>query len=142
MKLIGTLIGTFFVLSLLSQAALAKELRIYLDCKIDDPKAKAPKDVAEWKVVKISTPVKEAKKGENKWENRYSLEVVLKGKNIVEVFDFEPMSGDEDYNEYDVIAANKDFKRIGVGAVTVHNRFEWASLVSDEGYKFADCGKK
>lgn len=142
MKSIGTFFTAFFVLSLGSPSSFAKDLRIYLECGIENPKDKKPAGVADWRVVKVSTPAKDSKEDEPKWDNRYVLEVYLKNKNIIEVFELEGISGDEDYNEFKVLAAEKDFRRIGVSYVTIHNKLDWASLTDTEGYQFVGCGSK
>ncbi len=142
MKSIGTFFSAFLVLSLLSQSLLAKALRIFLECGLDSPKDKKPAAIADWRVVKVSKPATDSKEDEAKWENSYVLEAFLKGKNLIEVFALEGSSGDEDYNEFKVLATDKDLTRIGVSYVTIHNKLEWATLTNFDGYQFAGCGSK
>ena len=142
MKSFGTFIGALFALSVVAHPASAKELRIYLGCQLDDPKEKIKPEVARYQVVKVSKPESAKEKDAPKWEDSYVLEVYIKNKNIVEVFSLEGISGDEDYNEYKVLATDKDITRTGVSAVTIQNKLEWANLINEDGSSFADCKKK
>lgn len=140
MKVIGTFFSVFALVALFAPSAGAKELRFYVDCSIDDPKSdKMPAEVSSWKVVKISNRVVNPKDDQPKWQDSYALEVHLKGKKATEVYRFEGMGGDEGYIEYEVVASERDSKRIGVSAVYVNDRFQGANLVNNDGSGFATC---
>ncbi len=143
MKIVRSLL-TVGMLVASATALEAKELHFNLSCSQDSKDRKIPKEIAQFKMVKISKPVQDAKEDAPKWENSYALEVHLKGETeVVEVYPFKKaISGDEDYSEFPLDVSDKDGKRINVQTAYIQYKFAWVGLIDNEGFSYVRCEPK
>lgn len=120
---------TLIAIALISTAQLSHALEFSLNCK--DEKSHRPVGVT---VVKV--PVKK----DGKWDANYFIDaLVIGGSDKPMRFSLEPISGDEDYTEYEVKANGSN--KLNVMAVYIQKDLKWASLVNQSGSSFARCEK-
>jgi hypothetical protein len=110
---------------LAASPGFAQDVTIPLDCSWDLP-GPQPVGGPHYQVVKTS---KKSKKS-GKWKSSYSL--VSKPMNpgsAASVYKLKPaLEGDEDYNDYDVVDAEKS---TAITGVAIQNEFHWANLQID-----------
>lgn len=99
-------------------------LEFRLVCEVDSSAPAAVRALQNISFVK--NPVRGA---DGRWENRYSIQI---GQERIELTP--AGSGDEDYNEYEVVGEN----RFQITGAAVQNRFAWASILVD-GSSLIDC---
>ncbi len=108
----------------------ARPLQWTLDCKWD-MSSPQPIGAPRFQVQKTAF-----KNRSGKWDSKYAI-IVRPLNPMAEPITLELKtagSGDEDYNEYNVVAQNAP-----VQGAYIQNKFEWATVVDNEGYGSYRC---
>ncbi len=118
---------------LFSLASFANQPVFTLDCRWDTG-GNGPVGGPRYQVLKV------AKKVKGKWANEYKLKSIPRNPTAKATeYKLESAgSGDEDYNDYNVVDRSN---RTYISGVTIQNRFEWATLSDSEGYVSYRCEK-
>ena len=136
MKSLMTAIGLLLATSL----GNAKQVQIQtvLECKAEAGSRLLPGIKSYMLVQTINLNAKTNAKTNAKADPIYTL-VVMDKSGKAQVGFKNSDSGDEDYNSYRVKANAEVIKKIGVSSANIHQRFEWATLINENGEGFVDC---